>query len=424
MLYQCRHYLRSVHVMIVIASVFVICLVYYLNEMLSQKYYSIGQFSRSSPFLLLKTKQVKNILFWYEPFKTQNRKTITNGQGPNNAFQWNTEDRRLKDCEFECEIYNRDFTASENELEKYDAIVFHQRDWTSTDVPKIRWIHQRYIFLSMESPAWRTIDTESMADFFNWTMTYRKDSDVYNPYGWFRNLSNSELNLQLESAKQQNEISSTFNYSAGKTKKVAWFVSNCVSQSARNEYVKLLKTFIDVDIYGQCGTFRCSRSNQTACREMLERDYKFYLALENSLCEDYVTEKFFNQLQFNIVPIIFDLHGNHKRLAPPHSFINAADFPSVQHLADYLKVLDLNDTLYNEYFWWKRHFTVQNSAGGSEHGMCHLCKLLHDSTMPNKVYINMTDWWDSKSKCQSLRFDNTSYESLKLVPSKWKSFFL
>ena len=35
---------------------------------------------------------------------------------------------------------------------------------------------------------------------------------------------------------------------------------------------------------------------------MLNSSYKFYLALENSVCQDYVTEKFFKLLQYNVIP--------------------------------------------------------------------------------------------------------------------------
>ena len=36
----------------------------------------------------------------------------------------------------------------------------------------------------MESAQYLYMDISSMNNFFNWTMTYRTDSDVYRPYGW------------------------------------------------------------------------------------------------------------------------------------------------------------------------------------------------------------------------------------------------
>lgn len=73
----------------------------------------------------------------------------------------------------------------------------------------------------------------------------------------------------------------------------AWFVSNCDSASKRELYVAQLKKYVDVDVYGRCGDRTCWAGDQEACYAHLERHYKFYLSFENSLCRDYVTEKFF-----------------------------------------------------------------------------------------------------------------------------------
>ena len=45
-----------------------------------------------------------------------------------------------------------------------------------------------------------------------------------------------------------------------------------------------------------------SRTQEASCYQMLNNSYKFYLALENSVCQDYVTEKFFKILQYNVIP--------------------------------------------------------------------------------------------------------------------------
>ena len=86
---------------------------------------------------------------------------------------------------------------------------------------------------------------------------------------------------------------------------------------------------------------------------MVERDYYFYLSFENSICADYVTEKFFNAMTKNIVPIVFggtDYHGSAG--APPHSHINAfKDFKDPKQLALYLHSLIEDHEKYAESTW-------------------------------------------------------------------------
>ena len=73
--------------------------------------------------------------------------------------------------------------------------------------------------------------------------------------------------------------------------------------------------------------------------EMVKRDYKFYLAFENSLCRDYVTEKFYNPLLYSTVPVVYSGADYETIKAPRHSFIDVRNFStgnssptiSVQH---------------------------------------------------------------------------------------------
>ena len=130
-----------------------------------------------------------------------------------------------------------------------------------------------------------------MTNYFNWTMTYRWDSDLVSPYGYIKPTGNVLLHPNDEQMESYLTSRPLVNYAEGKTKIAAWFVSNCASQSKRMEMVRELQKYIDVDVYGDCGTMKCPRKREEDCRQMAAKTYKFYLSLENSLCLDYVTEK-------------------------------------------------------------------------------------------------------------------------------------
>ena len=62
--------------------------------------------------------------------------------------------------------------------------------------------------------------------------------------------------------------------------------------------------------------------------EMVERDYKFYLSFENSICRDYVTEKFYKAIAFSTVPVVYGGADYKKTGVPKKAYIDVRDFAS------------------------------------------------------------------------------------------------
>lgn len=82
-----------------------------------------------------------------------------------------------------------------------------------------------------------------------------------------------------------------------KKKNAIWFVSNCQSVGGREKYVEELSKHMIVDVFGKCGNeIKCPR-DEDCFKKIVEPEYYFYLSFENSLCQDYVTEKLFTALK-------------------------------------------------------------------------------------------------------------------------------
>jgi len=85
-----------------------------------------------------------------------------------------------------------------------------------------------------------------------------------------------------------------FNYHSTKIEFAAAVISNC--------------GYIKVDVFGKCGKkcpeyFRSSKQ-KAQCKEIIAKEYMFYFSFENSICTDYITEKFFEILKYDIVPVV------------------------------------------------------------------------------------------------------------------------
>ncbi|KRX51183.1 Glycoprotein 3-alpha-L-fucosyltransferase A [Trichinella murrelli] len=262
-----------------------------------------------------------------------------------------------------------------------DAVIFH-------DNPPIlsRTSEQIWIFYSLESP----LNTRSfyyLNDMVNWTATYRLDSDLPNPYGLYGQIptdSSSQIDPDLVQLL------------AGKTRLIAWLVSNCYTMNHREAYVHELAKHVQVDVYGTCSGRPCPWQGLSRnCSSMLRNDYKFYLAFENSNCRHYITEKLFiNALQNDVVPVVMGApKEDYELLIPAGSFIHVDDFSGPKELAKFLQTVSANQTLYESYFYWKKRYKFVDTRF-----WCRLCAALNQPK--SRIYKSMQRWWLNNKTCQ------------------------
>ncbi|KAK7480095.1 hypothetical protein BaRGS_00028655 [Batillaria attramentaria] len=259
---------------------------------------------------------------------------------------------------------------------KADAVIFHICKLSDTTPPFEKTPGQVFAAYCLEPPPSYVSPYRSRAwkDVFNWTITYRKDSDIYRPYG--------EV-VYRGTPRNRNYTAIV----AQKSKTAVWFVSNCNAPSRRLAYVNELRKHIQVDIYGKCGPYRCSKNNNTACMKSVEPAYRFYLSFENSFCTDYVTEKLFKVYERNLIPVVRG-GADYKKILPEGTYIDAADFRSPAELARHLKYLEANATAYEAILKRKDRYRPQYPH---RRAVCQMCRMLHENNQ-GKTYPDFPRW--------------------------------
>jgi len=243
--------------------------------------------------------------------------------------------------------------------ETADAVVFLYTNLC--DLPKIygRQAYQRFVLLTDDPPVCYNRNYYQRKDyfgsFFNWTISYRDNADIPWKRGWVKKLDTPIHKTALaRKVMIQNENK--------KKKLVAWYVARCGSKSKREGYINELKEYIPIDSYGGCGNMSCPETTGAPgagvqpCLDYLAKNYKFVLAFERFICDDFISKRFFDILNRDTVPIVFG-GGDYAKVAPHNSFIDALQM-SPKALANYLLKLDRNDRSYYRHFWWKGFYEV------------------------------------------------------------------
>ncbi|NXJ08489.1 FUT7 fucosyltransferase, partial [Odontophorus gujanensis] len=257
-------------------------------------------------------------------------------------------------------------------LSQADVVVFlHTKLPRGRDkLPRDRPPGQGWVWVSLESPT-NTRELSEWNQTFNWVMTYRRDSDIFMPYG--KLVPNQSATVSIPT----------------KTNLVSWVISNYQRTQKRAEIYKNLSRYLHVNIYGKA-------VNKPLCKDCLlpmTSKSKFYLAFENSIHQDYITEKLWrNSLLASTVPVVLGPpRANYEQFIPADSFIHVDDFGSLEELATFLKTM--NASRYRQFFTWQKSYSVKLYADWKER-ICTICAM-YPRLPQGCLYPDLQSWFNT-----------------------------
>ncbi|XP_023371859.1 alpha-(1,3)-fucosyltransferase 7 [Otolemur garnettii] len=264
-------------------------------------------------------------------------------------------------------------SANRSLLASADAVVFHHRELETrrSYLPLAQRPHgQPWVWASMESPS-HTHGLGRLRGVFNWVLSYRRDSDIFVPYGRMEARSGPSPPLPTKSGL------------------AAWVISNFQERQRRARLYRQLSPHLQVDVFG-----RASRRPLCAhCLLPTIARYRFYLSFENSQHQDYITEKFWrNALVAGAVPVVLGPpRATYEAFVPPDSFVHVDDFGSPRELAAFLS--GMNESHYRRFFLWRDRLRVRLLDDWRER-FCAICA--HYPHLPHgQVYEDLEGWFQA-----------------------------
>ena len=270
-------------------------------------------------------------------------------------YLWGGHRARVAECDIPCEFSEK---TENHDAEFYVAI----NDGTVQEFVNRKSEHPIKIIASQEGQHYYdTLRIEYLKQHFEATSLMNRNSDI--PFVWMPNMD------MAKAAKVPKHAQS----------KAIFVALNCYPKNDRNNYVKAIAEVIGVDAPGNClNNMEWPLCKGRPCTKVeLLRNYKIYLAFENGDSPGYVTEKIYDAFEAAILPVYMGTYDIAESV-PRGSYIHVSDFKTAQDVANYLKKVVENETLYRSYFEWKykpfdAEFDERNRVLWEDDHFCRVC---------------------------------------------------
>nr|CAB3247479.1 alpha3-fucosyltransferase [Phallusia mammillata] len=278
---------------------------------------------------------------------------------------------------------------------------------------------QMYVYFSREPPWFYQEKNFSLVDkdFFNWTMTYRRDSDIYFPYPTMDIEDKLSVLLKTSTFYGDDVVNSKLSKKS-KENLVLVAISHCDGADGpihRLKYVEALeKAGLRMKKIGKCFDNYVTMKWNSGDFRRYTASFKFVLAFENGYhCRDYITEKTWNNaLRSGAVPVIWGASKpDVEAVLPSGSYMHVDDFDSPKQLAEHLMYLDSNETAYAKYFDWRRK-PPKKYFWQQDIGFEMLCNKLWEKKLYNnvsKVYHSFKDWYIGQDNPECFKITNGNW---------------
>ena len=216
------------------------------------------------------------------------------------------------------------------------------------------------------------------ADHYDMKISYKRNSTVPKLFLCQDNVAKQMVEMGQPDVSPKNR------------KLVAAFIHNCIEW--RVDYIKELMEYVHVDQWGDClkntpGEFYKTRHgpySRTKVDFLKKNPYKFVLSFENTVDPDYISEKVYDAYLSHTIPIFYGDRAVFDLVPGDSTLVYANDY-TPKELAELIKRVDSNDTLYHQYFNWDlSKMRKLDEEYCSEYFMCRICRKVWESLRNRK----------------------------------------
>ncbi|XP_075217380.1 alpha-(1,3)-fucosyltransferase 10 [Lycorma delicatula] len=238
----------------------------------------------------------------------------------------------------------------------HKAVILYGSGMNVMDLPLPR-KNALWILLQEESPRnFPPLTSNHVLSLFNLTATFSRHSNFPLTLQYLKNTEVITSKKYFVTLSKKNMLVKRLGLAT-----VLYIQSNCNTPSNRDSYVAELMKHIKIDSYGVClrnkdfpdnlKNIKSGDSEKFMNGDFLNfvAQYKFTIVFENTVCDDYISDKLWRSLIVGSVPIYYGSPTVTDWLPNKNSAILMTDFGSPKALANYLHELNKNDIQYSSY---------------------------------------------------------------------------